>query len=176
MVVDATRIYTDGSCSVASGCGGWATLFIVGDEIKVLSGHDKSTTNNRMELRAVIEAYRKIAMLAAKQPKRMAKRNYTIHSDSAYVVNAINEGWLVTWSWNHWQTADGKDVSNVDMWKELQVLMKMVRGSGAGVSIVKVKGHSGDPLNSMADRIAVSETEKAKAELAKRELRRSRHA
>ncbi|MDQ7053988.1 MAG: ribonuclease HI [candidate division KSB1 bacterium] len=140
-------IYTDGACSGNPGPGGWAAILISGEHEKVLSGHDPQTTNNRMELTAVIEALK-----ALKYPCKV-----TIYSDSAYLVNAIRQGWLDKWQRQGWTRGKPpKPVLNVDLWKELLKYMSI-----HDVTFKKVLGHAGHPLNERADRIAVQEIKKA---------------
>lgn len=155
------RVFTDGSCSYNPGPGGWAAVFEIDGECRVLRGNDANTTNNRMELRAVIEAYRRIVSRKVKALRRV--EDYEIHSDSAYVVNAITLGWLDKWRRKGWQNDRGEPTKNKDMWRELATLLEMADAAGMRITVHKVKGHAGNPLNEMADKIAVEETEKAKA-------------
>lgn len=133
--------YTDGACSnnQASGGqpGGWGVIFTDGRQF---SGYDKSTTNNRMELKAAIEALKNIP----------ENSSVDIHSDSAYLINAFQQNWITNWLKRNWITSQGKPVENQDLWKELIQLEKKRK-----VNWVKVKGHSGDELNEMADKLAV---------------------
>lgn len=132
-------IYTDGACSGNPGKGGWGSILIYGDVVKELSGGEDNTTNNRMELKAVIEALK-----ALKSPC-----DVEIYSDSAYVVNAFTQKWIDNWIKNNWKTADKKSVKNVDLWQELLVLIKT-----HNVTFKKVKGHSDDELNERCDKLA----------------------
>lgn len=132
-------IYTDGACSGNPGKGGWGSILIYGDVIKELSGGEDNTTNNRMELKAVIEALK-----ALKSPC-----DVEIYSDSAYVVNAFTQKWIDNWIKNNWKTADKKSVKNVDLWQELLVLIKT-----HNVTFKKVKGHSDNELNERCDKLA----------------------
>lgn len=132
-------IYTDGACSGNPGKGGWGSILIYGDVVKELSGGEDNTTNNRMELKAVIEALK-----ALKSPC-----DVEIYSDSAYVVNAFTQKWIDNWIKNNWKTADKKSVKNVDLWQELLVLIKT-----HNVTFKKVKGHSDDELNERCDALA----------------------
>ena len=142
------EIYTDGACSGNPGPGGWAAILISGEHEKVLSGHDPQTTNNRMELTAVIEGLK-----ALKYPCKV-----TIYSDSAYLVNAIQQGWLDKWQRQGWTRGKPRQpVLNVDLWKELLNYMSI-----HDVTFKKVQGHAGHPLNERADRIAVEEIKKAR--------------
>ncbi len=132
-------IYTDGACSGNPGKGGWGAILIYGDVVKELSGGEDNTTNNRMELKAVIEALK-----ALKSPCEVE-----IYSDSAYVVNAFTQKWIDNWIKNNWKTADKKSVKNVDLWQELLVLIKT-----HNVTFKKVKGHSDNELNERCDKLA----------------------
>ena len=135
----AVKIYTDGACSGNPGKGGWGSILIYGDVVKELSGGEDNTTNNRMELKAVIEALK-----ALKSPC-----DVEIYSDSAYVVNAFTQKWIDNWIKNNWKTADKKSVKNVDLWQELLVLIKT-----HNVTFKKVKGHSDNELNERCDKLA----------------------
>lgn len=132
-------IYTDGACSGNPGKGGWGAILIYGDVVKELSGGEDNTTNNRMELKAVIEGLK-----ALKSPC-----DVEIYSDSAYVVNAFTQKWIDNWIKNNWKTADKKSVKNVDLWQELLVLIKT-----HNVTFKKVKGHSDNELNERCDKLA----------------------
>lgn len=135
----AVKIYTDGACSGNPGKGGWGAILIYGDAVKEISGGEDNTTNNRMELKAVIEALK-----ALKSPC-----DVEIYSDSAYVVNAFTQKWIDNWIKNNWKTADKKSVKNVDLWQELLVLIKT-----HNVTFKKVKGHSDNELNERCDKLA----------------------
>ncbi|NLJ84480.1 MAG: ribonuclease HI [Halanaerobiaceae bacterium] len=135
-------IYTDGACSGNPGPGGYAALIIDGDQEKEISGYNPETTNNRMEMTAVIEALKYI--------KDLIKEgcNVKIISDSEYVVKGLQE-WLPGWKKRGWKTADRKAVKNQDLWKELDGLV-----SRFNVEMIKVKGHSGDVYNERVDSLA----------------------
>lgn len=132
-------IYTDGACSGNPGPGGWGAVLMYGGRRKELSGGERMTTNNRMELVAVIEALR-----ALKQPCAV-----TVFSDSAYVVNGFNSGWVDGWIRNGWINSKGQPVENQDLWKTLLGEMKRHR-----VQYVKVKGHSDNEWNNRCDQLA----------------------
>lgn len=138
-------IYTDGACSFNPGVGGWACVLIYKNNKKELSGGQESTTNNQMELKAVIEALK-----ALKQPCEVV-----INSDSAYVVNAIENNWITSWQLNGWKTSEKKPVKNALMWQELLQLCQNHK-----VKFKKVKGHSTDQLNNRCDELAKAEIEK----------------
>ncbi len=132
------EMWTDGACKGNPGLGGWGALLKAGEHSKELFGGEKLTTNNRMELKAVVEALR-----ALKQPSEV-----TIHVDSSYVMNGMKT-WIVGWKRNGWKTASQRPVKNVDLWQELdaEVAKHTVRW-------VWVKGHAGDPGNEAADVLA----------------------
>ena len=139
------EIYTDGACSFNPGPGGWAAILIYKGVEKIISGNAKETTNNIMELYAVVKA------LSALKEKCLVK----LYSDSAYVVNSVTEGWLDSWVKNGFKTADRKDVKNVDLWKELHELLKKHK-----VEFIKVKGHADNANNNRCDKIAREEISK----------------
>lgn len=138
-------LYTDGACSGNPGKGGWAAILSYNNHEKVLSGGENQTTNNRMELMAVIAG-----LSALKEGC-----NVEIYSDSAYVVNAFLQGWTTNWLENNWKTASNKQVQNVDLW---QKLLKLT--AGHEISWNKVKGHADNELNNRCDKIARGEIEK----------------
>jgi ribonuclease HI len=139
-------IYTDGACSGNPGPGGWAAVLRYEDRNRslherVLVGYEAETTNNRMELTAVVEA------LAALKERVSA----AVHTDSAYVANAFEEGWITGWQRRGWRTADRQPVKNRDLWERLLALT-----ARHDVRFVKVKGHADDALNNRVDRLAVA--------------------
>ena len=135
------EIFTDGACSGNPGPGGWgAVLRFMGRE-KELSGGERDTTNNRMELTAVIKA-----LSALKEPCKV-----TLTTDSKYVCEAINQGWVYSWQKNGWRKADKKPALNVDLWEELLPLLEIHE-----VEFVWVKGHAGHPENERCDELAVN--------------------
>lgn len=136
------EIYTDGACSGNPGKGGWGAVLVYGEKEKELSGAEKDTTNNRMELTAVIEA-----LGALKQPC-----NVVLTTDSKYVCDAINKGWVYSWKKNGWKKSDKKPALNVDLWEKLLPLLEK-----HNVEFVWVKGHNGHPYNERCDTLAVSE-------------------
>lgn len=139
------EIYTDGACSGNPGPGGWGAVLIYNGVEKQLSGSEKETTNNRMELSAVITALK-----ALKEPC-----NVTLTTDSKYVCDAINKGWLNSWKKNSWKKADKKPVLNIDLWQELLPLLDKHR-----VEFIWVKGHNGHKYNEICDKLAVAEYQK----------------
>ena len=132
-------LYTDGACSGNPGPGGWAALLTWGDARKEISGYAKSTTNNRMELTALLEG-----LQALKSPCSVVVR-----SDSTYVVNAFRQGWLERWQRNGWRTAQGGAVENQDLWRALLQAMTPHK-----VAFEWVKGHARDAGNNRCDELA----------------------
>lgn len=154
------RIYTDGACSGNPGPGGWGVLFLLPEEFKVFSGYEFETTNNRMELYAVLKALRLCkANVTIKEYKRIE-----IHSDSAYVVNAIVKDWLKKWKNNNWKTGTGDDVKNIDLWKSIDNLISELKPK---IVFIKVKGHSDDKFNNMVDKEATKQRDIARTEITK---------
>lgn len=135
-------IYTDGACSGNPGAGGWGAILRFGDKEKELSGGEALTTNNRMELTAVIEA-----LSALKEPCEV-----TLTSDSKYVIDSITKGWVYSWKSKGWIKSDKKPALNVDLWEKLLLLLEKHR-----VSFVWIKGHAGHPENERCDRLAVTQ-------------------
>ncbi len=138
-------LYTDGACSGNPGPGGYGAILMFNGVEKEVSGGEKNTTNNKMEMMAVI---RGLEML--KEPCEV-----DVYSDSAYVVNSIEKGWIYSWKKNGWKKADKKEVKNIELWERLLELMEVHK-----VKFLKVKGHADDDLNNRCDRLAVSEREK----------------
>jgi len=132
-------VYTDGACSGNPGPGGWAAIIVDGGRERELSGAETSTTNQRMELRAAIEGLHALE----------GRRTVALYSDSAYVVNCFRDRWYVRWRQNGWRNAQKKPVDNRDLWETLITLAER-----HDVTWHKVAGHSGDPLNERADRLA----------------------
>ena len=132
------KIYTDGSCLSNPGNGGWAAIIKINGEIKKISGNEKNTTNNRMELMAPINALKNIN----------SKDPIEIFTDSKYVKNGITE-WINTWVLNNWKTSKKENVKNKDLWLELHKLNQSLN-----VKWNWVKAHAGDPLNEEVDMLA----------------------
>ena len=139
-------IYTDGACSGNPGPGGWAAILMHGAAKKEISGGEAETTNNRMELTAVLEA-----LSALKEPCEVA-----LYTDSRYIVDAVNEGWLSSWQLKGWRRKGG-EVKNPDLWERLVPLLREHR-----VTFNWVKGHSENELNGRCDELAVAESMKYK--------------
>lgn len=150
-MADIVRLYTDGACFGNPGPGGWAVVWNTKKGVISKSGSDTNTTNNRMELCAVLEALKLI------ERKSDKKKTYEICSDSAYVVNAINDKWLHNWWIHNWKTSSGNVVKNVDLWRELQNILQLLISRNYKVIFRKVKGHSGNVMNEYADKIAKAE-------------------
>lgn len=140
-------IFTDGACSGNPGPGGWGTILRYKTVEKELSGGDPETTNNRMELMAVISG-----LEALKEPCSV-----TVTTDSKYFADAVLKGWLYGWKKKGWKKADNKPVLNVDLWERLLPLLKTHE-----VEVVWIKGHAGHPENERCDALAVSEWKKLK--------------
>lgn len=132
-------IYTDGACSGNPGVGGWGAVLFYRGVRKEISGAEGQTTNNRMELTAMIRA-----LSALKEDCEV-----TLYSDSAYCVDAFNKGWIASWKANGWRTADKSEVKNPDLWQELLALAERHK-----VTFVKVKGHSDNEHNNRCDALA----------------------
>lgn len=155
------RIFTDGACSENPGPGGWAAVFNTANSCRTISGNERLTTNNRMELRAVVEVFKKIVKMELNRPRGF-RHEYEIFSDSAYVVNTINNNWLRIWQKNNWQTTKREDVKNKDLWEELNKLKCAAEALEISVTLHKIKGHSGNTFNELVDKLAKEESIKAK--------------
>ena len=151
------RIYTDGACSENPGPGGWASIWVYDNDIKVSSGCNPKTTNNQMELTAIVVSLRKVRNILTIPPNTWVNKEYEIYSDSAYVVNSINNNWIERWRLNDWKTSKGDDVKNVELWMECLKLLSQIKRMGIKITFIKVKGHSGDTLNEYADEVARKE-------------------
>ena len=132
------KIYTDGSCLENPGDGGWAAIIIIDKKKKIISGNQKNTTNNRMELLAPIEALKTLQI----------NSEIEIITDSKYVKLGITE-WINNWKKNGWKTSNKKEVKNIELWKELDSLVK-----NFNIKWSWVKGHSSDKLNNEVDLMA----------------------
>ncbi len=132
-------LYTDGACSGNPGAGGWGAILIYNGRERELSGGEAQTTNNRMELMAVIKGLEALKYHC----------DVEIYSDSAYTVNAFNNGWITLWRNNGWKKADKKPVLNEDLWRELLRLTQI-----HSVVFCKVKGHADNEYNNRCDALA----------------------
>ncbi len=142
------EIFTDGACSGNPGAGGWGTVLRFGEYEKELSGGEPNTTNNRMELTAVIEGLK-----ALKEPCQV-----TLTTDSKYVCDSVVKKWVYGWKKKGWKKSDGKPALNVDLWEQLLPLLEKHQ-----VTFVWVKGHAGHPENERCDRLAVAQSMKYKS-------------
>ena len=138
-------LYTDGACSGNPGKGGYGGILMYNGHQKEYSGFSPETTNNRMELTAVIEGFRML-----KEPVEI-----DVYSDSAYTINAFNNGWIESWKLNGWRTANHKPVQNIDLWQQLLELISKHK-----VTWIKVKGHADNPYNNRCDALATGEIAK----------------
>ncbi len=134
-------IYTDGACSGNPGPGGWGAILMYEDVKKEISGAKKDTTNNIMEITAVLEALKLLKV----------ECNVKIYSDSAYVVNAFNQKWIENWKKNNWRTSGKDPVKNKELWEELYELVQKHK-----VEWIKVKGHADNEFNNRCDFLATS--------------------
>ncbi len=143
-------LYTDGACSGNPGVGGWGAVLMYGNAEKRISGADGATTNNRMEMTAVIEGLK-----CLKEPCEVE-----VYSDSAYTVNAFENGWIYGWQKNGFRKADNKPVLNVDLWEQLIKLTRIHK-----VRFIKVKGHTDNEYNNICDKLATDAVKNFKSQL-----------
>lgn len=146
------KIFTDGSCLRNPGPGGWAAILRYGEAERELVGAEADTTNNRMELRAVIEAFR-----ALREPCEVE-----LFSDSRYVLQSLQSGWAASWQRRGWRKADGKPALNPDLWGELLSLL-----APHAVHLNWIRGHDGHPENERCDALAVAAARKLQNALEK---------
>jgi len=139
------EIFTDGACKGNPGPGGWCAILRYNGVEKMISGGEKETTNNRMELSAVL-----FALKALKEPCHI-----TLQSDSKYVLDSLSKGWVYGWQKKGWKKSDGKPALNVDLWQQLLEEIKKHE-----LDYVWIKGHAGHPENERCDAQAVKESEK----------------
>ncbi len=139
------EIYTDGACKGNPGPGGWGAILVAMGKEKVLSGGEAKTTNNRMELLAVISAFEIL-----KRPCEV-----TLCSDSKYVIDGLSKGWAESWKKRSWKKSDGKSALNPDLWERLLAAI-----APHEVHYIWIKGHAGHPYNERCDALAVEEAEK----------------
>lgn len=137
--MEKVTIYTDGACSGNPGSGGWAAVLLYKDQRKEISGAKKETTNNEMEITAVLQGLKMLKFPC----------DVEVYSDSAYVVNTFSKGWIYNWEKKNWKTADNTPVKNVELWKEILALTKTHK-----VTFNKVKGHADNELNNRCDELA----------------------
>ncbi|MBQ6824456.1 MAG: ribonuclease HI [Clostridia bacterium] len=134
-------VYSDGACSGNPGPGGWGTVLVYGGHEKELSGAEPQTTNNRMELLGAITGLELL-----KEPCKV-----TLISDSRYLCESINQGWVFQWEQKGWRKADKKPALNVDLWERMLIQLRRHQ-----VTVQWVKGHAGHPYNERCDKLAVS--------------------
>jgi ribonuclease HI len=144
------KIYTDGSCLKNPGPGGWSVIISNADGVTKKTGFKSRTTNNEMELTAVLEALREIDIISG---GGLVKIDFVIYSDSAYVVNAINNEWLTKWKMNHWRTSKEEEVKNKKLWMSVYLKLGLLKRN-LDIKFSKVKGHSGNAMNELADKMA----------------------
>lgn len=137
--MEKVTIYTDGACSGNPGPGGWGAILMYGNSKKEISGGQKNTTNNVMELTAALQALKLL-----KYPCEVE-----LYSDSAYLVNGFSNGWIYNWKKNNWKTASKEPVKNKEIWEEIYNLTKVHK-----VKFIKVKGHSDNVYNNRCDELA----------------------
>ena len=137
--MEKVTIYTDGACSGNPGPGGWGAILMYKENKKEISGGKKETTNNIMEITAVIEALKCLK----------TKCEVQVYSDSAYTVNAFNQGWIYNWIKNGWKSSNKEPVKNKELWQELYDLTKKHK-----VEFIKVKGHADNEFNNRCDEMA----------------------
>lgn len=142
MPVKSVELFSDGACSGNPGPGGYGTILRFGTNVKELSGGERETTNNRMELMGVIAG-----LSALKEPCAV-----TVTTDSKYVVDSVTKGWVYNWEKNNWIKSDKKPALNSDLWKKLLSLLRTHK-----VDFVWVKGHAGHPENERCDQLAVAQ-------------------
>ena len=147
--METVEIFTDGACSGNPGPGGWGAILRMGAHTKELSGGEKQTTNNRMELTAVI-----MALSALKRPCHVI-----LTTDSKYVCDSISKGWAVSWKKNGWKKADKKPALNPDLWEKALELLEIHK-----VELKWVKGHAGHAENERCDELAVMERDRYAAD------------
>ena len=138
-------IYTDGACSGNPGPGGWAAILSYGGVEKELSGGERETTNNRMELLAVISALRALKESC----------NVKIYSDSQYVCDAINKGWARSWKAKGWKRSGNEDAKNPDLWETMLSLLEIHE-----TKFIWVRGHADNEYNNRCDKLAIAESKK----------------
>ena len=139
------QIFTDGACSGNPGPGGWGAILRYGETTRELAGGEQHTTNNRLELTAVISA-----LSALKEPCRVE-----LYSDSKYFIDGVQKGWAASWKKRGWKKGDGKPALNPDLWQQILDLMERHQ-----VQLHWVKGHAGHPENERCDQLAVEQSRK----------------
>ena len=143
------KIYTDGACVGNPGPGGWAAIILLENDKKELFGGEKLTTNNRMELTAAIKG---LEYCDLQEGKQLSLKEIKLYTDSVYLKEGITN-WISKWEKNNWKTSNKKNVKNIDLWKKLKDLVKSKQ-----IEWYWIKGHSGDPMNDLADKLAKEAT------------------
>ncbi len=143
-------VYTDGACSGNPGVGGWGAVLMYNGHEKRISAAECETTNNRMEVTAVIEALKNLT-----EPCEV-----DVYSDSAYTVNAFLKGWVYDWARSNWIKSDNKPLLNADLWQQLYALSKMHK-----LNFIKVKGHADNEYNNVCDKLATDAIKNYKSQL-----------
>lgn len=143
-------VYTDGACSGNPGVGGWGAVLMYNGHEKRISAAEGETTNNRMEVTAVIEALKNLT-----EPCEV-----DVYSDSAYTVNAFIKGWVYDWARSNWIKSDNKPLLNADLWQQLYALSKTHK-----LNFIKVKGHADNEYNNVCDKLATDAIKNYKSQL-----------
>ena len=143
------KIYTDGACVGNPGPGGWAAIILLENDKKELFGGEKLTTNNRMELTAAIKS---LEYCDLQEGKQLSLKEIKLYTDSVYLKEGITN-WISKWEKNNWKTSDKKNVKNIDLWKKLKDLV-----TSKQIEWCWIKGHSGDSMNDLADKLAKEAT------------------
>ena len=143
------KIYTDGACVGNPGPGGWAAIILLENDKKELFGGEKLTTNNRMELTAAIKG---LEYCNLQEGKQLSLKEIKLYTDSVYLKEGITN-WISKWEKNNWKTSNKKNVKNIDLWKKLKDLV-----TSKQIEWCWIKGHSGDPMNDLADKLAKEAT------------------
>ena len=160
--MEKIEVYTDGACSGNPGNGGSAFVILKGEkEILKLSGSQENTTNNYMELKAIVRAIEHVISELGSIPTKN-KMEVFIHSDSAYCINPVEKGWIKFWESNGWISRTGEPIKNLELWIKLNSLLKHRKFE---FKFVKVKGHSGDRYNEMVDKAAKNAINRLNREL-----------
>jgi ribonuclease HI len=152
------KIYTDGACSVNTGKGGWGMVVCLPNKTVQKSGYEEPTTNNRMELTGATKAIQYVLDMIYQGSAKVDELE--IISDSAYVVNAINLNWMYFWKNNGYINSKGEQVKNKDLWDLLDSLLQEAKFIDLNVVFTKVKGHAGNSMNELADKLATGEVKK----------------
>ena len=160
--MEKIEVYTDGACSGNPVNGGYAFVILKGEkEILKLSGSQENTTNNYMELKAIVRAIEHVISELGSIPTKN-KMEVFIHSDSAYCINPVEKGWIKFWESNGWISRTGEPIKNLELWIKLNSLLKHRKFK---FKFVKVKGHSGDRYNEMVDKAAKNAINRLNREL-----------